>query len=123
MSDVVREYLRRQDYADHVVRGGLEGVVCRWERFVESVASGEPQEIDDYLNEMDGRRILEEALTVAPPDEQSLWLPRVRAADGSMRSHLIPTEECLWGEHNARKYGYTREHDWWYYHRPNQGIV
>jgi hypothetical protein len=122
VSDIVRDYLRRQNYADHVVRGGLDWLVHTWEHVVASVEAGEPQYQDDYLNDMDGRRILEEALNIAPPDERSMWLPRVRAADERIRRHLVPTQECLWGDDNAVKHGYTREHDWWYYNQPDHGL-
>lgn len=119
MSDPVREYLQRQQYADFVVSGGLPWLVSAWERVVESIVRGEEQYEDDYLNDMDGRRILAEALEVAAPDERALWEPRVAAADERVRAHLVPTEECLWGEENAAKYGYSRDRDWWYYHRPH----
>ena len=118
MTDPVRDYLRSREYADHVVRDGLEGLVRAWEATVQSVAAGEEQYQDDYLNDMDGRSILEEALGVAPDAERSRWVDRVRAADDMIRSHLISTLECIWGEENANKHGYSRERDWWYYHRP-----
>lgn len=122
MHDVVREYLRSRDYADHVIRGGLEGLVGSWEYTVESVASGAEQCRDDYLNEMDGRRILEEALAIASAEERALWIERARAADEKIWPHLKPSEECLWGDDNARKYGYSRERDWWYYYEPKSGL-
>src|SRR6266571_4266274 len=87
-------------------------------RRLKSVVSGEAQYQDDYLNDMDGRRILEEALQVAPPEERSKWLEHVRTADERIREHLVSTSECIWGEENAAKHGYSRERDWWYYHRP-----
>jgi hypothetical protein len=118
MADTVRAYLQSRNYADFVVRDGLAGLVRSWERTVTSVVAGEEQEQDDYLNDMDGRRILEEALQVAPAEEQAQWVGRVRIADERIRAKLVPTSECLWGEENAARYGYSREHDWWYYHRP-----
>lgn len=118
MDDPVREYLQHRGYADFVVAGGLKGLVDGWERVVDSIVRGEEQFQDDYLNDMDGRRILAEALAVASPAERQRWEARVRAADDRVRPHLVPTAKCLWGEENAARYGYTRERDWWYYHRP-----
>jgi hypothetical protein len=120
VTDVVREYLRSRKYADFVVRDGLAGLVRSWERVVGSVVSGEEQYQDDYLNDMDGRRILAEALEVAPPEERSQWAERVRIADEMIRRHLIPTSGCIWGDENAVKHGYSRERDWWYYYRPKK---
>jgi hypothetical protein len=118
MSDPVRDFLRRQQCADFIIVGGLSLLVTDWEAVVGSVARGEEQYEDDYLNDVDGRRILDDALKVAPPAERARWEPRVAAADAQIRPHLLATRECLWGEENAGKYGYTRERDWWYYHRP-----
>lgn len=117
--------MRSRNYADHVIRGGLEGLVLRWEHVVESVAQGKGIvfERDEYLNDMDGRRILEEALQVASTEDSSLWAARVQAADEKIRPHLIPSDECIWGDDNARKCGYSREHDWWYYHEPRKGLL
>jgi hypothetical protein len=118
MADVVREYLRERGYADHVVRDGLGGLVRAWEATVASVARGEEQHQDDYLNDMDGRRILEEALEVATLEQRAKWLPLVQPADDRLRAHLVPTAECIWGEEAVARYGYSRDRDWWYYHRP-----
>lgn len=118
MCDRVREYLQRQQYADFVVSGGLAGLVAAWERVVDSIARGDEQCEDDYLNDADGRRILPEALAVAPAAARREWEPRVLAADARLRPHLVPTTECLWGEQKAAQHGYSRERDWWYYHRP-----
>lgn len=118
MSDPVREYLTARKCADFVIRDGLPGLVASWEATVASVAVGEEQCEDDYLNDMDGRHILEEALAAAPPAERSAWSARVRLADVTIRRHLVPTASCIWGEENAVKHGYTRDSDWWYYHRP-----
>lgn len=112
-----RSYLRLKSYPSHIVEGGLERLVRNWERVAESVASGEEQYQDDYLNDMDGRAIIEEVLSHLGGGSEAMQ-KRVQAADSLIRQHLIPTEECLWGEKNARKYGYSREKDWWYYHRP-----
>ncbi len=118
MTDPIREYLRSRAYASHVVEGGLEGLVRKWESTVTYVSSGKPQEQDDYLNDMDGRRILAEVLQICSPEEREAWMPRVEAADVKMRAHLVPTHQCIWGEENAVQHGYSRDHDWWYYHRP-----
>jgi hypothetical protein len=116
--DVVRNYLLEQGYPDFVVRGGIAKLVEGWERIVDSVVAGQEQCQDDYLNDMDGRHILEKVISIAPTKERELWSGRVAAADEKIRAHLIPTSECIWGEENAEKYRYVRERDWWYYHRP-----
>lgn len=112
-----REYLRSKPYPSHFVAGGVEQLVSDWERTAQSVAAGEEQYQDDYLNDMDGRAIIEEVLSHLGGGSETTR-KRVEAADRLIRKHLVPTDECIWGETNALKHGYTREKDWWYYHRP-----
>jgi hypothetical protein len=97
-------------------------LVYRWELMTLSVARGETQFRDDYLNDMDGRHVLEEALNVAPVNERSRFADRVRRADDEIRRYLVATDECIWGAENAKIYGYSRERDWWYYHQPASGL-
>ena len=114
MSDRVRDYLRSRGYPQHVVSGGFDYLARGWERTAASVARGKTQYHDDYLNDADVRHILEEVLELASPDERE----RVRAADRAIRPHLVPSEGCIWGKRNEERYGYARDRDWWYYHRP-----
>ena len=53
MSDPVRDYLQKKGCADHVINGGLAGLVETWEGIVESVAEGYSLGLDDYLNDLD----------------------------------------------------------------------
>lgn len=91
MRDPVREFLQWQQYAGFGVSAGLAGLVAGWRRVVDPVARGDEQYEDDYLNDVDGRRILAEALHVAPADERRGWEPRVRrggrAAAAASRAH------------------------------------
>lgn len=121
MSNPVRSYLADRKYADHVIAGGLAQLVEDWEAVVDEILRGDSQNEPEYLNDMDGRRILAEALAILPPDERQSWEERVQAADARIRSVLIPTAHCLWGRKNEQRNGYQRERDWWYYHRPPNG--
>lgn len=118
MSDPVYEYLAGRGCPDFVVAGRLPGLVSAWERVTQSVALGEEQEQDDYLNDVDGRQLLEDVLPVSEPALRSEYVERIVAADHLILKFLIPTSECLWGKANAVKYGYARDRNWWYYHRP-----
>jgi hypothetical protein len=75
---------------------------------IESVANGQAQGRDEYVNDMDGRGIREEALAIAPAEERALWM-RVPAAEKKIRTHLKPSKDCLRD---------SREGHCWYYHEP-----
>jgi hypothetical protein len=118
MSDTVRDYLKSKGYAAHVVRGGLNRLVEDWEQIVNSIMRGEAQEYYEYLNDMDSRCILEEALMIAPAELANKFRKRVADADQRVQAYLEETDDCIWGAEVAAKRGYTREGEWWYFHRP-----
>ena len=70
---------------------------------------------------MDGRHILAGRLPHLDAQQRREAEERLARADALIRPHLVATAECICGEENALKYGYTRDRDWWYYHRP--GVV
>ncbi len=118
--DPVRDFLKDKGCADHIVKGGLPGLVEHWEQVVQSVARGYDLGLDDYLNDLDGRQILEEALAIAKTDQKEEYGERVRRADGLMQSVVKPAGKCLWGKDLARTSGWTPERNWWYFSRPIQ---
>lgn len=118
MNDPVREYLQQKGCSDHIVSGGFPGLVETWEGVVASVNKGYSFGIDDYLNDMDARQLLEEALQVAPAEEIAQHLHRIQAADAQIRALLVPAEACLWGDEVAATEGWTRAQNWWYFGLP-----
>ena len=66
--DPITEFLRKQGASYAIVANGLRGLVENWERVVDQVSKGYPQGLDDYLNDMDGRQLLENALEGGPAD-------------------------------------------------------
>lgn len=117
-SDKVSEFLRSRGCADDVVAAGLEGLVSEWERVVDQVREGYPLGLDDYLNDLDSRQMLEDALELAPDDEQTVARERVRTADLRMRTVVTPAAECLWGARVASVEGWNPERNWWYFNLP-----
>ncbi len=119
-NDPVRDYLRRSGAPYSVVAQGLRGLVENWERVVAQVLQGYNLTLDDYLNDMDGRQLLENALELAPEEVRNAFLPRVHDADMQIRLNLVPAGRCLWGGIVADDEGWTEERNWWYFERPRQ---
>ncbi len=117
-NDPVREFLARRGCPEDVVSGGLQGLVADWERSVQQVEAGYPLGLDDYLNDLDGRQLLEDALDVASDIERVTATSRIQAADARMRSGVRPVDECLWGSRVAAAEGWTPERNWWYFSVP-----
>jgi hypothetical protein len=116
--DPVRDLLRRQGAPYAVIANGLRGLVENWERVVGMILEGYPLTLDDYLNDMDGRQLLENALDVAPAEVRQSVIGRVRDADTRARLALVPAGRCLWGRIVAEDEGWREERNWWYFERP-----
>jgi hypothetical protein len=118
MKDPARDYLRERGCGEHVIEGGLEGLVEGWEKTVRQVEEGYSLTLDDYLNDMDGRQLIAEALVVASDQQRAAIAARLSLADEKMRSLTEQTKVCLWGEEVAEEEGWTPEQNWWYFARP-----
>ncbi len=116
--DPVRDYLRETGCGEHAVQAGLEGLVESWEKAVRSVEVGYRLGLDDYLNDLDARELIEESLAVATPSQREQYAERIDRADGLMKSLVEPVNQCLWGDEIAVEEGWTTEKNWWYFSRP-----
>jgi hypothetical protein len=117
-SDAIQDFLRQRGCPDEVIEGGLEGLLRDWERMVEQVEAGYDLGLDDYLNDLDGRQLVEDLLALAPPEERDEARDRLWAADVRMKGLVRSTEACLWGEAVADSEGWTPERNWWYFSLP-----
>ena len=115
--DPVGEFLRKRGCPEHIVMGGLRGLTENWEEVVRSVEEGYSLGLDDYLNDMDGRQLIEEVLHLAPAGEKT-FLKRIRQADAKMQWLVKPTGSCLWGDETAAQGGWTSKKNWWYFSMP-----
>lgn len=114
----VRRLLEERGCAEDVVAGGLEGLVAEWERTVRQVDDGYPLGLDDYLNDLDGRQLIEDALDVASESQRLALEERVHRADERMRALVKMLGECLWGRRVAEVEGWTPDEQWWYFAVP-----
>src|SRR5262245_57839771 len=95
--DPVRHFLRERGSPPHVVEGGLEGLLRGWEQTVTALGAGYPLDtLDDYLNDLDGRQILDEALAFIPPRQFDAPYRRLALADSRFLALVTPVSRCLW---------------------------
>jgi hypothetical protein len=117
-SPEVREFLKGRGCPDDVVEAGIDGLITEWEHAVEQVNDGYPLGLDDYLNDLDGRQLLEEALDLIPAREREKLLERLRPVDQRMKLMVTITDRCLWGDGVVASQGWTPEDEWWYFSVP-----
>lgn len=116
--DPIRDLLERRGCSAHVIESGLPGLVEQWEHAVDDVEEIYPLGLDDYLNDMDNRQLLDEALEVASDAERRAVAGRVKRADDRMRELIEPSGRCLWGADLAEQHDWTPQHNWWYFTQP-----
>jgi hypothetical protein len=83
----VEEYLRDNDYPEHVVREGRAGLVRQWREFVEQAERGYRLGLEDYRNDLDVRAILAQA--DAEDDE-------ILALDERLKKLLTDCDQRIW---------------------------
>ncbi len=118
MNDPVIEFLQNKGCGDHIINGGLAGLVENWEGVVEAVADEYQLSLDDYLNDLDSRQLLQDALAVAPAAEKTKFDHCISEADEQMKSLTTKIEECLWSDEVAEEEGWNAKANWWYYRIP-----
>jgi hypothetical protein len=110
--DPIRRFLRARGVAEHIVAGGIEGLMAAWEQTAAAIEAGYSLTLDDYLNDLDARQILEIVLRAIPHPDGPL-LDRLRAADARVRAATVPARQCIWGDGGER--GWTARRNWWYF--------
>jgi hypothetical protein len=115
------EYLRGEGAPDHVVQGGLDVLLEGWERTVAAVEQGYTRGYEEYLNDLDGRQLLAQAVARVTPAQAAAVQERLELLDDRMRAATTPVARCLWGAIVAEEEGWGPEANWWYYARPRRG--
>lgn len=116
--DPVVVFLQSQGCSRAVIEGGLSGLVTAWEQVIDRVAGEYAEGLEDFLNDMDKRELLNEAWQVARDDQRAECRDRLEAADRRMRDLLLPADHCLYGDVVAEAEGWTPEVEWWYFGVP-----
>jgi len=118
--DAVRELLKERKAADHVVKGGLEGLVDGWETTVKTAQKGYTLGLDEWRNEVDARNILAAAMEVAHPAQKKSMKLRLDAADAKFWKACESCDGSVWGAAQAEREKWTATKEWWYFLAPKK---
>ncbi len=119
LDEVVRPYLEARGCADFLVSGGLSGLLNEWQRVATSLEKGYDGLLDEYLNDMDLRDILEDALDVASVAEDAPVRHRVEQLDARVKAVTVPCGP-IWGREVAESEAMDPALQWWYFVRPKE---
>lgn len=89
-----------------------------WEKTVQQVAEGYRLTLDDWLNDMDARQAIEDALPVASLPVRRAALERLSRLDAMFLHATEPNPRCVWGSRIARLERWTAKRHWWYFRKP-----
>lgn len=99
----------------------LRMLIEQWDLIADQV-QGYLFPLEDYLNDMDLRRMIDERMRAAstsggmmPP---SALLTLLESADERFRRATTETSQNIWGEENARDEGWSAAREWYYYRVP-----
>ena len=101
-------------------RQTLEERVAAWEKIVAGLERGWRFDLDDWLNDMDLRQLLQDSLALYGPDERGELEVRLGKADSDFRLHTIDAGKCLWGKKAARREKWSAAANWWYFRKPRK---
>ena len=115
----VRAFLAARGLADDALEGGAEELVRRWEQAARDAERERyPFGIEDWLNELDGRQLLDELHAALPGALDAALTARLAEADLRVRAATAASPECLWGERIAASRRWMADRQWWYWLRP-----
>src|SRR5437763_4377769 len=114
----VGRYCEQRGFSSRVREGGFGYLLDRWTKIVGEIEAGYRGLFDEYLNDMDARKIIDELATYASDEEWSEVEALLPSLDDRFLAATRPVEHCIWGERNATKHGYRADRDWWYFRVP-----
>jgi hypothetical protein len=117
-SPAVRQYCEQRGFASFVREGGFDYLIRRWTRIVTHIEEGYHLTFDDYLNDMDSRKIINELLPLASDGESAKVGALVPLLDNRFLAATRPVDLCVWGHANAAKNDWRPDRDWWYFRIP-----
>ncbi len=102
----------------------LREMVERWTQTTAQVERGYSLTFDDYLNDLDLRRLIDERVR-AIEDARDETIPSsitvaLALADERFRRATIAAEANVWGVENERESGWNAQREWYYYRTPER---
>lgn len=84
----------------------------QWARTVDDVEHGYALTYEDFLNDLDVRRVIADAPVTNATQE------RLAALDARFQEATFPSGACVWGVDNEQAEGWDRVTHWYYWRLP-----
>jgi hypothetical protein len=96
----------------------LQELIDQWAEFTSSLARGYSFDLDNWLNDVDVRELILEALPMFGRDEMGEHALKLDVADQTFMAATHDFKKCVWGKGTARKEKWTPQKNWWYFRTP-----
>lgn len=105
-----------------VTKHGLNYLIPCWQENVEmlDLEIHEGLMVDEYLNDVDARNIIDRILHVLPNNVRTAVEADLKPIDALFLKKTQETEMCIWGNENEQRHGWNHENQWYYYRAPEQ---
>jgi hypothetical protein len=93
-------------------------LVDQWVEFTTDLAKGYSFDLDNWLNDVDVRELILEALPMFSREEMGEHALKLDEADKAFMAATRDFKKCVWGKGTARKEKWTPQKNWWYFRTP-----
>jgi len=93
-------------------------MVDQWAAFVAGLAEPYIFDLDNWLNDVDLRQLIHEAIPMFGADEVGEATRNLDEADAAFLLATHEVRTCLWGSKTARREHWTATRNWWYFRAP-----
>ena len=100
VTDRVSTRLKNQGYDEYSTSLPIQEHLKRWERFIKECEEGYADVIEEYLNDLSVRDILEEVgkiLKEENSEAQHEFYHHLQKLDERFKSQLVETDQPIWG--------------------------
>jgi hypothetical protein len=99
----------------------LRELIEQWSEFAGDLhRNGYGFDLDNWLNDVDVRELILEALPMFGREELGELAPKLEAADQTFLDGTREFKHCVWGSRTARKEKWTAQKNWWYFRTPTR---
>lgn len=111
--EAVAQYFEKRGVSADVRQKGLRGIIAEWEAIARGAERYELT-LDDWLNDVDLRDIIDGAMAVASKHERDELRGILERADEAFRAVTVESVRSLWGT------SHDRIQQWWYFRCPTR---
>ena len=93
-------------------------LIDQWAEFTTGLDKGYSFDLDNWLNDVDVRELILEALPMFSSEELGEHALKLDQADKAFMTATRDFKKCVWGMGTARKEKWTPQKNWWYFRTP-----